>query len=220
MSAPLYVFKTTALALAAMVVVFFAVGQLLNKTWEVKTTRLVKASPERCGAVLGDLATWAAWYAAKVDLGNPTKTEVQGTPGTVGHALVWTGPMGKASLTFTSVTAGAIGYDYGVMVADGSKGGRGTGRVDYAASADGCTVTWTDGGVWDGLLARWFGWFGALQERCKQIHNASLTGLQLQLEEAAKPAGSEAKASEAPKVGEAQKASDGAKAGEPANAPR
>lgn len=208
----MFVFKTTALALGAMVLVFLVVGQLLSDTWEVKTTRTVKASPERVGAVLGDLSTWESWYATKVNLGNPTKSEVRGAPGTVGHALVWTGPKGTLSLTFTAVRPGAIAYDvaydYGAGEADGRKGGRGPGRIDYAAQGDGCTVTWTDGGIWGDMMLRWFGWFGALQEGCKQIHNASLTGLQLQLEEATKPATGGAKAGE------------GSKVGEPANGPR
>jgi len=218
MSAPLFVLKTTTLALAAMVIVFLVVGQLLSDTWEVKTTRTVKASPERVGAALGDLSTWEAWYATKVNLGNPTKSEVRGAAGTVGHALVWTGPKGTLSLTFTAVRPGSIGYDvaydYGTGEADGRKGGRGPGRIDYVAVGDGCSVTWTDGGTWGDMMLRWFGWFGALQEGCKQIHNASLTGLQMQLEEAAKPAGG------AEKVGSEINAGDGAKPGEPANAPR
>ncbi len=209
MSAPLYVFKVTAVTLAATILFGLVISMNLQDRWEVTTVRTIKTKPERLAAVLGDLSTWDRWYAAKVDLGNPTKATVEGTPGTVGHALVWTGPMGKASLTFTSVAPGAIGYDYGVVVSDGQKGGRGTGSVRYTAAGDSCTVTWIDGGVWDGMLARWFGWFGALQERCKQIHSASFTELQVYLDEQAKAAAG----------GDGAKATAPA-AGEPANTPR
>lgn len=208
MSAPLYVFKVTAVTLAATILFGLVVSMNLQDRWEVATVRTIQCKPERLAAVLGDLSTWERWYAAKVDLGNPTKATVEGAPGTVGHALVWTGPMGKASLKFTSVAPGALTYDYVVVIGGGEKGGQGTGSVRYAAAGDGSTVTWTDGGVWDGMLARWFGWFGALQERCKQIHNGSFTQLQVYLDEQAKPA-----------PGDGAKATTPA-SGEPANTPR
>ena len=208
MSAPLYVFKVTAVTLAATILFGLVVSMNLQDRWEVATVRTIQCKPDRLAAVLGDLSTWERWYAAKVDLGNPTKATVEGAPGTVGHALVWTGPKGKASLSFTSVAPGSIVYDYGVVISDGQKGGRGTGSVRYAAAGEGCTVTWTDGGSWDGIVARWFGWFGALQERCKQIQAASLVDLQVYLEEQAKAA-----------PGDGAKATAPASA-DPANTPR
>lgn len=182
-----FVFKVTALSVAGFVLVGVGVGQLLADRWTVATTRVLRAKSDRVMAAIGDLAGWQDWYAAQVDLGNPTRCEVLGTAGTVGHALRWSGPRGEASLTLQKVTvgadgAGAIDYDYGTMAANGGPANRGTGRVMFAPSGDGCSVTWIDGGVWDGLMGRWWGWFGALQDRCKQIQISTLEGLQQHLE--------------------------------------
>lgn len=197
-----FVFKATALSLAGAILVGYGVGHLLADRWHVTTTHAVKAEPERVAAALLDLSTWEHWYGAKVDLGNPTKTEVLGEVGTVGQTLVWRGPLGEARLRLSAIEPGAVAYDYGVRNKDGSTGGNGSGRIEYAKSAAGCTVSWTDRGVWDNVMLRWFGWFGALQERCRQIHDASLTGLERHLEDAAKAASTKAAgagAAESPK---------------------
>lgn len=197
-----FVFKATALSLAGAILVGYGVGHLLADRWHVTTTHTLKAAPERVAAALLDLSTWEHWYGAKVDLGNPTRAAVHGEVGKVGHTLVWSGPLGEARLRLAAIEPGAVAYDYGVRNKDGSTGGNGTGRIEYQQSPEGCTVRWTDRGVWDNVMLRWFGWFGALQERCQQIHDASLTGLERHLEDVAKtgpaqPAG--AGAAEAPK---------------------
>lgn len=180
-----FVFKAVTLSLAGALVVGYGVGHLLADRWEVTTSHTLKAKPEQVVAALHDLGSWQHWYGTKVDLGSPTKVEVQGAPGTVGHTLVWTGPQGQARLQLAALEPGVVEYDFGMRSTDGSFGGSGKGRIEYRASGDGCLVRWTDRGVWDNVMLRWFGWFGALQERCKQIHDASLTGLERHLEEAA-----------------------------------
>lgn len=197
-----FVFKATALSLAGAILVGYGVGHLLADRWYVTTTHTLKADPERVAAALLDLSSWQHWYGAKVDLGNPTRAEVQGQVGTVGHTLVWSGPLGEARLRLAAIEPGAVAYDYGVRNKDGSTGGTGTGRVEYQKSPEGCSVSWTDRGVWDNVMLRWFGWFGALQDRCQQIHDASLTGLERHLEDTAKAGPAKAAAagsSETPK---------------------
>lgn len=84
-----FVFKATALSLAGAILVGYGARHLLADRWHVTTTHTLKADPERVAAALLDLSTWEHWYGAKVDLGNPTRAELQGPAGTVGHTLVW-----------------------------------------------------------------------------------------------------------------------------------
>jgi len=41
---------------------------------------------------------------------------------------------------------------------------------------------WVEGGPFEDLVMRWIGWFGAAQERVKQIQGSSLVALQQELE--------------------------------------
>jgi hypothetical protein len=54
----------------------------------------------------------------------------------------------------------------------------GGGSIAWVASGGGSLVTWVDYGTWDSLVGRWVGWFGALQERVRQVQGTSLEGLQ------------------------------------------
>ena len=187
MSTPRFVFQTMVLSLAALVLVFFAVGNLLADRWEVATERTITAPPDRVLAQLRDLNTWVNWYSAEVNLGNPTTREVIGTPGSVGHTVRWSGPKGTASLTLRKVDGGVLEYDYGAEAAvKGAPVSRGVGRLEVAADGSASRVRWTDGGQWESIALRWNGWFGALQERCKQIQGASLLNLEQQLQPAPK----------------------------------
>jgi hypothetical protein len=172
-------FRTMALALAGMVVVFFAVGSLLSDRWVVDSSRVVAATPAQVGAFVRDFGTWATWSSMNAELGPNTQRELHGDPGTVGHRIAWRGPQGQASLSVTAVGDDRLAYAFHVQTAaETTPRLGGTGGLVWRADADGCRVEWHDESTWDGLPGRWVGWFGALQERVRQIQATSLEGLQ------------------------------------------
>lgn len=172
------VVQVVVLTLAGVILMVLGIGQLLADQWQVETTRTLPGPPAHVAALVSDLGSWQRWSDMKVNLGPQTKREVEGLPGTVGQRIAWTGVKGRATLTLTAVAPDAIEYEYGYEVAGAP---RGTGRIAWAADGAGCRVTWRDGGRWRDLWGRWAGWFGALQERTRQVHSASLTGLELEL---------------------------------------
>ncbi|MBX3464076.1 MAG: SRPBCC family protein [Planctomycetes bacterium] len=188
MSTPRLVFRALVFALAGMVVVFVAVGYLLAGEWHVESQREIGAPPARIAALVGDLSSWATWAAMEPNLGPPTTRSVLGAAGTEGHALRWSGPRGTATLTLRQVAADGIVYDF---VGEGPERApmqwRANGRITWTASAGGTAVRWYDEGHWDSLPGRWIGWFGAMQERARQIQTTSLAGLAEAVE--ANPAG-------------------------------
>ncbi len=183
-SSTAFVFKTTALSVGAMVLVFFGVGLLLAPEWEVTTTRTLSAELAPVRELVGDFRTWSKWYAVSVNLGSPTKAEVQGQPGVVGQQLVWSGPLGIARLVL--VQANEAGFEFEQRLepaaAKGEVLARGYVRVSLQAEGKQTVVRWRDGAKWDNVMLRWFGWFGALQDGCKTIQTASLEALQRELE--------------------------------------
>jgi hypothetical protein len=183
MSTPRNFFKTMVLALAGMVLVYLGVGQVLATTWLVETKRSLAAKPEEVAALVGDLGTWSVWASTDANLGPETVRTVEGTPSTPGHRIVWSGPMGKAMLTLTAVTANSVDYSFGLQAPGGpNEAGRGSGRVEWRTEAGRCEVLWLDRGTWNNLPERWYGWFGALQEKVRQFQTTSLTGLQARLD--------------------------------------
>jgi hypothetical protein len=177
------VFKALVFSLAGMVVVVLGIGLLLADSWQVQTSRTIPVPPARVGAVVGDLATWASWSAIEVQLGPQTERVVEGTAGTAGQRIVWTGPQGRWALTVTALAPDALEYAFAradVAAAPAAGGG----RVTWAAEADGTRVTWMDRGTWDTVVLRWFGWFGAVQQRVQQMQGSSLVALAERLERA------------------------------------
>jgi hypothetical protein len=174
------VFLATVFSVAALLVVAFGVGALLAKDWTVETTRTLHADAKQVGALVRDLATWARWAAIDVDLGPQTVREVQGEAGSGTQRIVWTGPQGKAVLTATAVTDASIDYTIGPATEPESSAS--TGRVEWQAEGAGCRIRWIDRGRFEPMLKRWSGWFGALQERIKQIHASSLEMLEREFE--------------------------------------
>lgn len=179
MSTPRIVFRAVVFSLAGLVLVVLGVGQLLAKEWRVETVRTLKAPAERVGARVGDLGTWASWSAMEMNVGPQTARQVVGPPG-AGQRIEWAGPRGTAVLTATAVDATSLDYTVGFRVADAPPLGRG--RVAWRAVGGDCEVRWLDQGVYDNVMLRWFGWFGALQEKVKQIQGASLESLEQELE--------------------------------------
>lgn len=173
------VFKALVFALAGAVLVYLGVGMLLANEWRVETQRTIRATPARVAAVVTDLGTWEKWSLASVNLGPQTTRSVVGAPGAAGQQLVWQGPRGKSVLELTRVDADGIDYSFRNELVDAPEAPQvlGGGQVRWSAAPDGCLVTWSDHGRWDHLAGRWIGWFGALQERMKQVEGASLEAL-------------------------------------------
>ncbi len=173
------VFKTLVLSLAGTILVYYGVGTILANEWVVETSRVVGAPPAKVATVLGDFATWKDWSQMDANLGPQTQREVAGTPGAVGHAITWRGAQGMARLALVEVTQDSIGYEFSrQMPGDQAPLMSGRGRVSWVAEGAGSKVTWRDEGRWDSMPGRWIGWFGALQERMRQIQNSSLEGLE------------------------------------------
>lgn len=178
-----FALRTIALALAGSVLVFLLVGQLLADHWEVASARTVAAPPAAIAPLVRDLGRWADWSAVDFELGMPTARRVVGEPGAVGQRAVWQGPMGEATLALTAVADDRVDYEIRYRLAgdDGAVGGALTGHVAWAADGDGCRVTWTERGELTNLIQRWSHWFGALQEKVRQVQGASLSGLEQRL---------------------------------------
>lgn len=190
MSTPRVMLRALVLSLAGMVLVYLGVGSILANEWRVDTTRTVAVSPEEVANLVRDFRTWKKWSSMEARLGPQTTLEITGEAGTVGHRMKWSGNQGQATLTMTAVAAGAIDYQFH------SQGPqetqlllRGTGRVEWVAEGTGCRVHWHDENKWDNLAGRWIGWFGALQERVKEIQGTSLAGIEKAVAESKQPPG-------------------------------
>lgn len=185
MSTSRKVFTAVVVALAAAILVLLGVGLLLAKDWRVETKTTLTAAPEQIAAFVSDLATWETWSSTDANLGSGTTRVVEGPKATVGQRIVWNGPLGTATLVLTAVTPDEVEYRFG----GGNPAGDeprllGIGRVEWRAAATGGTeVRWLDSGTWDGIVGRWFGWFGALQERVRQFQGTSLHTLQQVIDE-------------------------------------
>jgi hypothetical protein len=189
MSTAKSMFRSLVLALAGMVLVYFGVGAMLADRWVVETARTVTAGEDRVRALVQDFARWEDWSSLKANLGAGTRREIGGQPGTAGHRITWSGPLGIATLTMTAADARSIGYDFHLQDPDEAAPRlRGRGTVAWQPEGQGasCKVTWHEDVLLDSLPMRWFGWFGALQEHIKQIQGTSLAGLQQTIDAAAK----------------------------------
>lgn len=182
MSQARIVFRATVFSVAAVALVMFGFGLLLSKEWRVETTRVLRADSKQVGALVRDLATWPRWCAIRMDLGPQTACEVQGEVASGKQRLVWTGPRGKVVLTATAVTDSSLDYTMEFEFKDDNPPFPGTHRVEWRADGVNCRVSWMDRAEYENLLRRWFGWFGALQERIGQIQGSSLEALQREIE--------------------------------------
>jgi hypothetical protein len=179
MSTARHVFTALVLTLAAMVVVVLGVGYLLAKDWHVRSERTVPATAAQVGALVRDLSTWGSWAKIDIQLGPQTARAVQGPAGQVGQRIVWTGSRGKAVLETVALGENSLDYTVGFDVAEAPS--RGRGRIEWEAAGAQCTVRWRDEGSYDNVILRWFGWFGALQERVKQMQSSTFAGLEREL---------------------------------------
>jgi hypothetical protein len=175
------VFRVVVLVLAGFVLAYLGVGSLLQKSWTVTSQALVPGAAADVAAKVADLGAWAAWSPLDVPLGPETRREVVGAAGAVGQRIVWNGPQGTMALELVEVAPAHVAY---VLRAGGPA--LKTGRIAWTAGADGTRVEWTEGGEFPDLAARWFGWFGAIQERVRAFQQASLAGLQRAIQPTAK----------------------------------
>ncbi|HEX5051438.1 MAG TPA: SRPBCC family protein [Planctomycetota bacterium] len=183
MSKARFVFRTMVMAMAGMVLVYLGVGQILANEWHIETVRVLRASPDEVARFVGDLDTWSKWSSTDANLGPQTARAVVGEPGKVGNAITWTGPHGTARLQLAAVGSDSVDYEFvGQGAHDAEPRLRSRGRIVWSAEAGGCRVCWRDEGSWDSTVGRWFGWFGALQERLREVQGASLAGLQQAIE--------------------------------------
>lgn len=187
-------FKVMVLTLAAMILVYLGVGQMLASSWTVETSRTVRAAPAAVAALVQDLDSWKGWCAADANLGEPTVRTVTGNKGQPGQRIVWTGPKGEASLTITALGAGSIEYSYSHRQLGPQPVERvlGTGAVRWTAEGQHTLLQWRDGGTWDSLPGKWVGWFGALQQRYQQVQGSSLVALEQLLTAPPVPAATDA----------------------------
>lgn len=178
MSNTKFLLRTLVLSIAGSVLVFLGVGQVLASEWTVSTTHVVQAKDGAVAALVQDLRRWEDWSSLQFPLGNPTERAVSGAPGAVGQEAVWSGPLGKAAVTFDAVTPRSIEYRIGFVLQGGSVGGQFTGSIAWESRDDGVAVTWTEHGEMSTLIERWSNWFGALQFKVQQIQQASLLSLE------------------------------------------
>ncbi|MFM1871765.1 MAG: hypothetical protein RL398_1187 [Planctomycetota bacterium] len=172
-------FKTMVLAMAGMILVYYGVGMLLANDWHVETTRTVPAPAAKVLPLVQDFATWKDWSQMDANLGPETTREVAGKAGEVGHEIVWKGAQGSARLTLSAVAADSVQYEFWRQLPGETAASlRGVGTIRWRAADSATEVTWRDDGTWDSLPGKWIGWFGALQERMRQIQTSSLSGLE------------------------------------------
>lgn len=176
--------KVVVLVLAGFVLVYLGVGNFLAKAWTVTSQAVVQGAPERVAAAVADLGTWSMWSPLDVPLGPETRREVSGQAGAVGQRITWRGPQGTMTLELVRVTPADIGY----VLRAGEQGGPDLkfGRIAWDAVAEGTRIEWTESGFFPDFAARWFGWFGAIQERVRAFQQASLAGLQRAIQPTAK----------------------------------
>ena len=192
MSNTQFVIRAIVFSLAGSVLVFLGVGQLLTDEWTVSTTKRMSVSPEAVAGAVKDLRRWDEWSAMKFTLGSPTRRSYEGEKGAPGQVEIWTGPLGRATVTLDAVTES--GVDYRILFGTGTgeeagtfkAGGKFTGSIRWEEADSAVDVTWTERGQLSSTIQRWSSWFGALQLKVQTVQRASLHGLSDMLSEEAK----------------------------------
>lgn len=163
------------------VLVVFGVGQILTDRWQVETVRTLDAPAPRLAPLLQNLRAWPSWGDLMVELGAPTKQEASGEPGAVGQTLRWRGPLGEALLVLTEVAPQVVAYRW-TMQRAGEPAAQelSAGRIEWRPDGEKTIVTWREWRQMTTLAERWFAWFGAKQERIREIQRSGLEGLQQQ----------------------------------------
>lgn len=173
-----FVLRALVLALAGSVLVFLGVGQVLADKWTVSTTRVMRLPSTQIAGSVQRLDEWVQWNALDFELGNPTTRTVTGTPGAPGQEAVWSGPKGKAVVVLDGVRSDGVDYRIGYLYRAGDVGGKFSGSITWLPKDEGVEVTWSEQGKLGSLIERWTNWFGALQDKVRQIQSSSLQALE------------------------------------------
>ncbi len=170
-------------AMVGVIALYFGLGSVLPQEWHVESSIEVPAPPARIVPLLGDFNAWQRWS----DLGQTerpdTKVIIDGTPGNVGHQLLWRAPANEAALRLSRVAADGVEYDFMARLGTGQLlEPQGHGAITIEAIGDGSRIRWRDDCRVVGFQNRWFAWFGAQQEAAHKFQEASLARLRTQLE--------------------------------------
>jgi hypothetical protein len=175
--------RILAIAVAAVVAIYFGVGALLPDQWQVESSLRMPAPPARVQPLLADFQAWLQWATLEGTARSDTTVAVENPPATVGHRIVWRSAGREAMLVLTRVGEGVVEYDFlSRMDAAEELAPIEHGTLTVAAEGDGSLVRWREVGRVDAFHRRWFAWFGAQQEAARKFQEASLARLKVRLE--------------------------------------
>ena len=173
--------KAIGFVLVLLVVVGFLIPQLfLSKSFAMDRGTLIASPQANVHAVVSDLTTWKDWTAWNKTEDPTVVYSYVGSPGTIGHAMEWTGDkLGKGKLVLTSIAPDRIGYD---MMFDDQDAAQGSIVLTPAGEGgQSTTVTWGFSGEMDGLpYERYFGLL--MDKMVGPDFEAGLSGLKSRLE--------------------------------------
>ncbi len=175
--------RLAVVALAGVVLLYFALGSLLPSHWSVETR---VSLPQPCAKVqpyLVDFQSWLTWTTLKSTERADTTVAIAGEKGTPGHEIRWTSNANEAALRLLQADGNGLDYEFLSRLGKGAElRVRGRGSIRCVEDEKGCVVVWKDQSELDGLTERWFAWFGAQQETARQFQQASLANLRILLE--------------------------------------
>ena len=170
-------------AVVGVIALWFAIGSILPKSWQVETTVSLKVTPEAVLPLLGSYSAWREWTALGTTERANTKVEVEGQPSAVGHQIAWRSAENEAVLRLTKSDQQGVEYDFLTRVGGETQLRRqGHGSIAVAPAEGGCRVTWRDESMTESFTERWFAWFGAQQEAARKFQETSLGNLRGRLE--------------------------------------
>jgi hypothetical protein len=137
-----HVLKKVLVINLTVLVIVMAVGLFLPTTYRLDRSVVIRATPQRVHAWVGDLERWEAWEPFRK--GDPS---IRVTPGDktrgVGASQSWTGDSGQGELVFTKSDADH-GVAYDLLFEQGQY--RARAAVGYERDGDATKVTWTMSG--------------------------------------------------------------------------
>jgi hypothetical protein len=173
--------KAIGLLLVTVIVVGFLIPQLfLSKSYAMDRGTVIAVPQAAVHAVVSDLTTWKDWTAWNKEADPTIAYTYVGDPGTVGHAMEWSGEkLGKGKLVLTGIAPDRIEYD---MEFDGQD--KSAGSIVLAAAGEGSSstsVTWGFSGEMEGMpYKRYFGLM--MDKMVGPDFEAGLTSLKERLE--------------------------------------
>ena len=142
--------KKVLIVLGIVVVVLLAVGFALPTEYEIEESIVIRATPARIHAWVGDLEQWPAWIPWTEE--DPTIVTTYGdkTSGP-GASQSWSGKDGDGELTFTACDPSTgIAYDMAFILGDTRAPARSA--MTYETNGDETTVVWTMEGDVDDFM--------------------------------------------------------------------